>query len=87
MAALTWVGDQAERLGDTVRLRGERRSGRGPPTRRLEGPGTLRSGGPACSSGWGSKSWPGGAVRPCREEAAELDDLSLARHRLIGVAR
>jgi flagellar export protein FliJ len=87
MAALTWVGDQAERLGDTVRVcaenvavaesaRAEARRSWDVAVRRSR---VLERLGEQELARWRSET--------LREEAAELDDLSLARHRLIGLAR
>jgi flagellar export protein FliJ len=87
MAAHLWVGDQAERLAETVGVcrekvvaaqsdRAEARAAWDVAVRRS---GVLERLGEQEMARWRSEV--------LREEAAELDDLSLARHRLIGVGR
>jgi flagellar export protein FliJ len=87
MATHLWVGDQAERLADTVSVcrekvlaaqsaRAEARAAWDVAVRRS---GVLERLGEQELARWRSET--------LREEAAELDDLSLSRHRLIGVGR
>ena len=87
MAALNWVGDQAERLAETVRVCrenvvaaesacAEARSAWDLAVRRS---GVLERLGEQERARWRSEA--------LRAEAAELDDLSLARHRLAGLGR
>ncbi len=87
MAALNWVGDQAERLAETVRVCRESvaaadaacteaRDAWDVAVRRS---GVLERLGEQERARWRSEA--------LRAEAAELDDLSLARHRLAGVGQ
>jgi flagellar export protein FliJ len=87
MAALNWVGDQAERLAETVHVCHENvaaaesacteaRSAWDVAVRRS---GVLERLGEQERARWRTEA--------LRAEAAELDDLSLARHRLAGVGR
>jgi flagellar export protein FliJ len=87
MSAFLWVGDQAERLAETVRQCGEHlvaaasscaeaRAAWDVAVRRSE---VLERLGEHGLARWRDDTM--------REEAAELDDLTLARHRLSGVGR
>jgi flagellar export protein FliJ len=87
MSALLWVGDQAERLAESVRECGEHlaavasscaeaRAAWDVAVRRSE---VLVRLGEQGRARWRDETM--------REEAAELDDLTLARHRLSGVGR
>ena len=87
MAAHLWVGDQAERLAETVRLcEVEMAAARSACAQARESwdvavrrSGVLERLGEQALARWRSET--------LREEAAELDDLSLSRHRLTGVRR
>jgi flagellar export protein FliJ len=87
MAAHLWIGDQAERLAETVRVC-------------LESVATARSACAEARAAWDVAVRRSGVLERLgeqelarwrseilREEAAELDDLSLSRHRLLGVGR
>jgi flagellar export protein FliJ len=87
MSALLWVGDQAERLAESVRECGEHleaaasscaeaRAAWDVAVRRSE---VLERLGEQGRARWRDETM--------REEAAELDDLTLARHRVSGVGR
>jgi flagellar export protein FliJ len=87
MATLLWVGDQAERLAETLDACCERviaaqavcAEARGIWDVAVRRSGVLERLGEQELARWRSES--------LREEAAELDDLSLSRHRLTGVER
>jgi flagellar export protein FliJ len=87
MATHLWVGDQAERLAETLRTCLENvvaaqsacAEARGAWDVAVRRSGVLERLGEQELDRWRSEI--------LREEAAELDDLSLSRHRLIGVGR
>ena len=87
MAALHWVADQGERLADTVRACHENvaaaesacREARAVWDVAVRRAGVLERLGEQELARWRNET--------LRAEAAELDDLSLARHRLAGAGR
>jgi flagellar export protein FliJ len=87
MSELLWVGDQAERLAETVRECGERLAAAASScaaAREAWDVAVRRSGVLERLGEQGRARWRDETLR---EEAAELDDLTLARHRLSGVGR
>jgi flagellar export protein FliJ len=87
MSALLWVGDQAERLSETVRVCGEQMAAAQSScaeAREAWDVAVRRSGVLERLGEQGLARWREDTLR---EEAAELDDLTLARHRLSGVGR
>jgi flagellar export protein FliJ len=87
MSAFLWVGDQAERLAETVRQCGEHLAAAAAScaeARAVWDVAVRRSEVLERLGEQGLTRWRDEAMR---EEAAELDDLTLARHRLSGVGR
>ena len=87
MSAFLWVGDQAERLAETVRQCGEHLAAAAAScaeARAVWDAAVRRSEVLERLGEQGLTRWCDEAMR---EEAAELDDLTLARHRLSGVGR
>ena len=87
MSAFLWVGDQAERLAETVRECGEHLAAATSScaeARAAWDVAVRRSGVLERLGEQGLAPWRDETLR---EEAAELDDLTLARHRLAGVGR
>jgi flagellar export protein FliJ len=85
MAALNWVGDQAERLAETVRVCRENVAAAEAAcaeARDAWDVAVRRSGVLERLEEQERARWRSEALRA---EAAELDDLSLTRHRLVGV--
>jgi flagellar export protein FliJ len=87
MSTFLWVGDQAERLAETVRVCGEHLAAATSScaeARAAWDVAVRRSGVLERLGKQGLARWRDETLR---EEAAELDDLTLARHRLAGVGR
>jgi flagellar export protein FliJ len=87
MSAFLWVGDQAERLAESVRECGERLAAAASScaeARQAWDVAVRRSGVLERLGEQGLARWRDETMRA---EAAELDDLTLARHRLSGVGR
>jgi flagellar export protein FliJ len=87
MSTVLWVGDQAERLADAVRACGERMTAAASSCAEARAAWDVAVRRSEVLARLGEQGLARWRAETLREEAAELDDLTLARHGLAGVGR